>query len=257
MSIAIITGASSGIGAEFAKGYADRVDELWLVARRKDKMIELGDNLGVKYRVITADLSTKDGIEAIRTALETEKPKVKYLVNAAGFGDFGAFDEIEESKVEMMIDLNVKSVVLITHMVIPYMERGGRIIQLGSGSCFAPLPYFNTYSSGKVFVLHYTKSLNFEIKKYGLRATCFCPGWVHTEFLGKATAKPGITRPKESAMKPMLNCSDVVKCCIKASDKGRVMYVTNWYTKLQHLLFKIIPDPILTHLWLGMLEKND
>lgn len=257
MSIAIITGASSGIGAEFAKGYADRVDELWLVARRKDKMIELGDNLEVKYRVITADLSTKDGIEAIRTALETEKPKVKYLVNAAGFGDFGAFDEIEESKVEMMIDLNVKSVVLITHMVIPYMERGGRIIQLGSGSCFAPLPYFNTYSSGKVFVLHYTKSLNFEIKKYGLRATCFCPGWVHTEFLGKATAKPGITRPKESAMKPMLNCSDVVKRCIKASDKGRVMYVTNWYTKLQHLLFKIIPDPILTHLWLGMLEKND
>ena len=257
MSIAIITGASSGIGAEFAKGYATRVDELWLVARRKDKMIELGDSLGVKYRVITADLCTKEGVEAIRQALESEKPKVKYLVNAAGFGDFGAFDEIEESKVEMMIDLNVKSVVLITHMVIPYMERGGRIIQLGSGSCFAPLPYFNTYSSGKVFVLHYTKSLNFEIKKYGLRATCFCPGWVHTEFLGKATAKPGITRPKESAMKPMLNCADVVKCCIKASDKGRVMYVTNWYTKLQHLLFKIIPDPILTHLWLGMLEKND
>lgn len=257
MSIAIITGASSGIGAEFAKGYANRVDELWLVARRKDKMIELGESLGVKYRVITADLCTKEGIEAIRQALESEKPKVKYLVNAAGFGDFGAFDEIEESKVEMMIDLNVKSVVLITHMVIPFMERGGRIITLGSGSCFAPLPYFNTYSSGKVFVLHYTKSLNFEIKKYGLRATCFCPGWVHTEFLGKARSKPGITRPKESAMKPMLSCSDVVKRCIKASDKGRVMYVTNWYTKLQHLLFKIVPDPILTHLWLGMLEKND
>ena len=257
MSIAIITGASSGIGAEFAKGYASRVDELWLVARRKDKMIELGDSLGVKYRVITADLCTKEGVEAIRQALESEKPKVKYLVIAAGFGDFGAFDEIEESKVEMMIDLNVKSVVLITHMVIPFMERGGRIITLGSGSCFAPLPYFNTYSSGKVFVLHYTKSLNFEIKKYGLRATCFCPGWVHTEFLGKARSKPGITRPKESAMKPMLNCADVVKRCIKASDKGRVMYVTNWYTKLQHLLFKIIPDPILTYLWLGMLEKND
>ena len=257
MSIAIITGASSGIGAEFAKGYANRVDELWLVARRKDKMIELGESLGVKYRVITADLCTKEGIEAIRQALESERPKVKYLVNAAGFGDFGAFDEIEESKVEMMIDLNVKSVVLITHMVIPFMERGGRIITLGSGSCFAPLPYFNTYSSGKVFVLHYTKSLNFEIKKYGLRATCFCPGWVHTEFLGKARSKPGITRPKESAMKPMLSCSDVVKRCIKASDEGRVMYVTNWYTKLQHLLFKIVPDPILTHLWLGMLEKND
>ena len=91
MSIAIITGASSGIGAEFAKGYAGRVDELWLVARRKDRMIELGESLGVKYRVITADLCTKEGIEAIREALESEKPKVKYIVNAAGFGDFGCY----------------------------------------------------------------------------------------------------------------------------------------------------------------------
>ena len=156
----------------------------------------------------------------------------------------------------MMIDLNVKALVLITHMTIPYMERGGRIIQLGSGSCFTPLPYFNTYSSGKVFVLHYTKSLNYEIKKYGIRATCFCPGWVHTEFLGNATAKADVTRPKESAIKPLLNCEKVVKGCVKASDKGSTMYGTNWYTKMQLLLFKILPDPILTKLWMGMLEKK-
>ena len=143
MSVAIITGASSGIGAEFAKGYAGRVDELWLVARRRERMVELGESLGVKYRVITADLCTSEGIDSLRHTLESEKPKVKYLVNAAGFGDFGAFDEISENKVEMMIDLNVKALVLITHMTIPYMERGGRIIQLGSGSCFTPLPYFN------------------------------------------------------------------------------------------------------------------
>ena len=256
MSIAIITGASSGIGAEFAKGYAGRVDELWLVARREDKMIELGESLGVKYKVITADLSKKEGIEAIRSALESEKPKVKYLVNAAGFGDYGAFDEIDESRVEMMIDLNVKATVLITHMTVPYMEREGRIIQMGSGSCFTPLPYFNIYSSGKVFVLHYTKSLNYEIEKYGVRATCFCPGYVETEFIGKALADSNVTRPRPDSMKPMLSCEKVVKGCIKASDKGKTMYVTNWYTKLQHLLFKILPDPILTKMWLGMLEKK-
>ena len=256
MSVAIITGASSGIGAEFAKGYAGRVDELWLVARREDKMIELGESLGVKYKVITADLSKKEGIEAIRSALESEQPKVKYLVNAAGFGDYGAFDEIDESRVEMMIDLNVKATVLITHMTVPYMERGGRIIQMGSGSCFTPLPYFNIYSSGKVFVLHYTKSLNYEIEKYGVRATCFCPGYVETEFIGKALADSNVTRPRPDSMKPMLSCEKVVKGCIKASDKGKTMYVTNWYTKLQHVLFKILPDPILTKMWLGMLEKK-
>ncbi|MBQ7386827.1 MAG: SDR family NAD(P)-dependent oxidoreductase [Clostridia bacterium] len=257
MSIAIVTGASSGIGAELARGLVSReIDEIWLVARREERLVSLGEELGIKYKCIPADLATNDGVESIRTALEAEKPSVKYLINAAGFGDFGAFDELPESEIAKMIDLNVKALVLITHMCVPYMERGGRIVQMGSGSCFTPLPYFNVYSSGKVFVLHYTKSLNYELKKYGVRATCFCPGWVETEFLGKAGAYK-TTRPKVSKMKPLLDCKKVVAGCLRAMDKGRTMYVTNWYTKLQHLLFKIVPDPILTRLWLGMLERAE
>lgn len=255
MSIAIVTGASSGIGAELARGLVSRgIDEIWLVARRKERLIELGEELKIKYKCICADLATSDGIEEIRAALESEKPRVKYLINAAGFGDFGAFDELPESEIVKMIDLNVKALVLITHMTIPYMERGGRIVEMGSGSCFTPLPYFNIYSSGKVFVLHYTKSLNYELKKYGVRATCFCPGWVETEFLDKAVSYKG-THPK--SMKPMLSCKKVVAGCLRAMDKGKAMYVTNWYTKLQHVLFKLLPDPILTKLWLGMLEEGN
>ncbi len=255
MSVAIITGASSGIGAEFARELAPFVDELWLVARRRERLIELGEELGKKYRIISADLCDRTGIDEIRRMLDEEKPSVKYLVNAAGFGDFGAFDEIEEYKIERMIDLNAKALVLITHMTLPYMERGGRIIELGSGSCFTPLPYFNTYASSKAFVLHYTKALNYEIKKYGVRATCFCPGWVETEFIGNATAKSDVTQPSVSAMKPMLNCKKVVRGCVRAANKGRAMYVTNWYTKLQHLLFKLVPDCILTRAWLLMVKK--
>lgn len=257
MSVAIVTGASSGIGAELARGLVARgVDEFWLVARRRERLEALGEELGVKYKCICADLTSKDGVEEIRRALEAERPSVKYLINAAGFGDFGAFDELPESSIERMIDLNVKALVLITHMTVPYMERGGRIVQMGSGSCFTPLPYFNVYSSGKVFVLHYTKSLNHELKKYGIRATCFCPGWVDTEFLGNATARK-TTAPRTSAMKPLLNCKNTVKGCLKAMDRGRTMYVTNWYTKMQHLLFKLVPDPILTKIWLGMLESPE
>jgi short-subunit dehydrogenase len=99
-------------------------------------------------------------------------------------------------------------------------------------------------------VLHYTKSLNHELKKYGIRATCFCPGWVETEFLGKSLAN-GNKHPK--SMKPLLKCETVVKKCVKASIKGRAMFVTGWYTKLQHVLFKLVPDCILTKIWLGML----
>ena len=119
----------------------------------------------------------------------------------------------------------------------------------------SPLPYFNAYSSGKVFILHYTKSLNYELKKYGIKATCFCPGWVETEFLPKAEGEKNTTRPRSSAIKPLLNCEKVVKGCMKAIKRGRAMYVTGWYTKMQHLLFKILPDCILTRLWLGMLDK--
>ena len=253
MSVAIITGASGGIGGEFARQLCklEGIDEMWFIARNEQRMKALSDEVGLKTKIISADLTTNEGIEAVRSALINEKPSVKFLVNASGFGNFGAFDELSEDEIVKMIDLNVKALVLITHMTVPYMERGGRIIELGSGSCFTPLPYFNIYSSGKVFVLHYTKSLNHELKKYGVRATCFCPGWVDTEFLGRSKAN-GKTHPK--SMKPLLKCEDVVRKCVKASVKGRAMCVTNWYTKLQHVLFKILPDSILTKLWLGMLE---
>ena len=255
MSVAIITGASGGIGSEFARQLNKMlgIDEFWFIARREERMIKLRDELGVKAKVISADLTTEEGINKVRDALVSERPVVKFLVNSSGFGNFGAFDELSEDEVVKMIDLNVKALVVLTHMIVPYMERGGRIIQLGSGSCFTPLPYFNIYSSSKVFVLHYTKSLNYELKKYGIRATCFCPGWVETEFLDKAVSR-GVTHPK--AMKPLLSCEKVVRGCVKASVKGRAMYVTNWYTKLQHLLFKILPDSILTCTWLGMLTKK-
>lgn len=254
MSLAIITGASSGIGMEFARQLRRRgIDEFWLIARREEKLSKLADELGCECKIITADLATEEGIEAYRSALKSENPEVKYLINAAGFGEYGAFDEVEEATVKKMIDLNVKALVLITHMTVPYMERGGRIVQMGSGSCFTPLPYFNIYSSSKVFVLHYTKSLNYELRKYGVKATCFCPGYVETEFLGKAEKKDVLV-PKE--YKPLLKCDKVVLGCINAMEKGRVMYVTNWYTKLQHLMFKLLPDCLLTKMWLGMLKKN-
>ena len=257
MSIAIITGASSGMGAEFVKQLKLQygVNDFWLVARREDKMRQVADELSVNAKIIPADLTLPEGIDALRGELEAERPTVKYLVNSAGFGNFGSFDQLPEVDVTKMIDLNVKALVLITHMVIPYMERGGRIVELGSGSCFTPLPSFNIYASSKAFVLHYTKGLNPEIKKLGLRATCFCPGWVETEFLGKATGRTDVTVPKK--MSPMLKCEDVVRGCVKSLKRGPTMYVTNWYTKLQHLLFKLVPDVILTKLWLGMLKYPD
>ena len=254
MSLAIITGASSGIGREFALQLKEKagIDSFCLIARRKERLLELERELGVPCTVICADLTESEGIEKIRAYLNETRPRVKFLVNSAGFGDFGAFDEISEETVLKMIDLNVRALVQLTHMCIPFMEKGGRIIEMGSGSCFTPLPYFNVYSSSKVFVLHYTKALNYEIKKYKIRATCFCPGWVDTEFVSLAKKHANVTMPKNT--RPLLNARRAVAKCVKASIKGKSMCVTNWYTKMQHALFKILPDFILTRLWLKMLK---
>jgi short-subunit dehydrogenase len=254
MSVAIITGASSGLGREFALQLyrANEVDEFYLIARREDRLKELKNELDGKAKVISADLTTSEGINKIREALISDKPDVKYLINASGFGKFGDYSEISEEETERMIDLNVKASVLITHMTIPYMKKGSHIIELGSGSCFTPLPNFNVYAAGKSFILHYTKALKYEIKPLGITATAFCPGWVDTEFLGKATEIDGAKGPKAKAIKPLLRADKVVAKAIRDAKRGRVMSVTNWYTKLQHLLFKILPDCLLTKAWLGM-----
>ena len=255
MSVAIITGASSGIGAEFARQIyaAGGVEELWLIARRGERMRALADEIGCPAKIIEADLCTDHGLESVRTALAESSPRVGYLVNAAGFGDLGTYDELDETAVRRMIDLNIKALVIITNMVIPYMERGGRIIELGSASAFMPLPAFNVYASSKAFVLNYTKALNYEIKKHGIRATCFCPIWVETEFIGKA-ARGDRTEPKKFT--PLLNCKRAVRGCMRASRRGRAVYVTNWYAKLEHLLAKLLPTAFLSRIWVGMLNRD-
>ena len=256
--VAIITGASGGIGKEFARqmkaGFPD-IDEFWFVARNENRMVALRDELQCKAKIIVADLSRSEGVDILEEALRCERPEVGYLINCAGFGKFGGFDEVSVETSMDMIEVNVKALVRITYMTVPYMKSGGRIVQLGSGSCFTPLPYFNVYSSSKVFVLHFTKSLNYELKKYGIRATCFCPGWVETEFLGSAGMGDNVTHPKDT--KPLLKAERVVKKCLKSMRRGKAMCVTGKYTKFQHLLFKILPDSLLTKAWLGMLEKPE
>ncbi len=257
MKAALITGASSGIGRQFALQLYEKkeADFFYIVARRRERLLALADELGGNAKIIEADLTTAEGIEAVRRALAEDNPTVQYLVNASGFGKFGDWSQLTEGDVSNMIDLNVKALVLITNITIPYMPRGSHIIQLGSGSCFTPLPHFNVYAAGKSFVLHYTKALKYELKPRGISATAFCPGWVKTEFLDIASEKSEVRMPKK--YRPMLDAERVVAKAIRDARRGRVMSVTNWFTKLQHLMFKLLPDKILTLAWLSMLSEPD
>lgn len=253
MAIAIITGASSGIGRQFALEIqkTGEVDGFLLVSRRADRLATLAAELGGEVDVLAADLAAPEGIEALRRYLAEKQPTVQYLINAAGFGVFGDYTQVSEADTVAMIDLNVKALVLISHMTIPYMPRGSHILETGSASVFTPLPGFNIYASSKAFVYHYSQALAYEVKKKGISVTVFCPGWVQTDFFARAENEKSAGPRKK---KPMLSVEYVVGCAMRAMRKRKILCTCNWYTKMQHLFSKILPNRLLIAMWLKMLK---
>ncbi len=254
--IAIVTGASSGIGREFVKQIAasGEVDGFWLIARREERLREVAESVDLPSEIISADLASLEGLETVRALLEEKKPEVKILINAAGFGKFGNYLEMPMEEALGMIDLNVRALVYLTQTTLPYMVKGGYLIQMGSASCFTPLPNFNVYAAGKSFVLHYSKALAFETKSRGISVTCFCPGWVDTEFLGVAVGDDR-SGPRPEKFKPLLKVDRVVAKALRSARRGKVMCVTNWFTKMQHVMFKLLPDRWLTKMWMTWQKK--
>lgn len=188
MKIAIVTGASSGMGKEFVKqlaGYV-KVDEVWVIARREQALKDLQFLCPYPIRPLAYDLGKEDSFLSISALLEKEQPDVKLLVNAAGFGKFGRFEKIALADELAMIDLNCKALVAMTRIVLPYMHRGSHILQLDSLSAFQPVPFITTYGATKSFVLSYSRAMNAELKGTGIRMMAMNPGWVKTEFFGRA-----------------------------------------------------------------------
>lgn len=188
MKIAVITGASGGIGREFVYSIDKRrsLDEIWVIARRLDRLEELQEKCKNRIRAISLDLVNTDSIDAYRALLEEEKPEIEILVNAAGCGIFGPFADQELSKVLNSVALNSAALTAMCHISIPYMKTGCSIINLGSNSSWQPVPYQTVYGASKSYVLNFSRSLWRELKPRGIHVMCVCPGWVKTEFQGTA-----------------------------------------------------------------------
>ena len=167
MGIAIVTGASSGMGREFALQLhkEERFDELWVIARRETALESLRSQVPCPLRIIALDLTKKESLDTYRDLLAREKPEVAVLVNCAGFGKFGRYDQIPLQDCMDMIDLNCKALVAMTQLTLPYMKGGSKIVQLDSLSAFQPVPYINVYGSTKAFVLSYSRALNQELER--------------------------------------------------------------------------------------------
>ncbi len=184
MRIAVITGASAGIGREFV--YAvDRemeFDEIWVIARRRDRLEELAGKCRSRIRPLTLDLSEERAVEEYAALLAQEKPELGLLINAAGCGVFGPFAEKDLQRQLSSARLNALALTAMCHVSLPYMGPGAAIVNMGSNSAWQPVPYQAVYGASKSYVLSLSRALGRELRPRGVHVMCVCPGWIKTEF---------------------------------------------------------------------------
>jgi len=255
MKIAIVTGASSGMGRQFVLQLKDhvQVEEIWAIARRKEALEQLEAACGVPVRPISLDLCEEESFRKLEALLEAEKPDVKLLVNAAGFGKFGAYHKVSLTDESRMIDLNCKALLLMTRIVIPYMAPGSHILQLDSLSAFQPVPYITTYGATKAFVLSYSRSMNRELKSKGIRVMAMNPGWVKTEFFSHAFQT---NEGEVQYFDRLYEAEDVVRTGLKDLYHSRKDYSVHGFpVKFQVFLVKLVPHRFVMDIWLNQQKK--
>lgn len=244
MNIAIVTGASSGLGRDFALQIADRykkLDELWVLARRKELLEALSNEVSMKLRVFDMDLTNEDDFAAFTQELSDVKPSVRMLVNSAGFGFLSEFANGERTIWDDMIDLNCKSLTRMTHVVLPYMKPGARILNVASSAAFVPQPGFNVYAASKAYVLSFSRALHSELKKRQITVTAVCPGPVRTGFF--KVADPN----QETAFFKKLMMAEPRNVVFKALDDarfGKELSVFGNTMKAFRLISKMLPHKL-------------
>ena len=254
MDIAIVTGASSGMGKEFVLQLSQyvQVDQIWVIARREDALKALQAQVSVPVRPVVLDLLREESFDAYAALLQQEQPDVKLLVNAAGFGKFGKEENISIQDDCRMIDLNAKALVVMTRLTLPYMNPGSHVLQLDSLSAFQPVPYITTYGATKAFVLSYSRALNQELKSKGIRMMAMNPAWVKTEFFQHAFQ----TNNRVQYFNFVQEATDVVARGLKDLYRSKKdVSIPGLGVKLQVLGVKLLPHKLVMKTWMHQQKK--
>lgn len=250
-TIAIITGASSGMGKRFAETLPQsgvQFDEAWVIARRLDRLEAL--RLPCSVRPLQLDLTCRDSFQQYAALLAEERPNVALLVNCSGYGKFGAALDTPLADNLNMVDLNCEALMALCQLTVPYMQPGGRILNVASVAAFQPIPYIAVYGATKAFVLSYSRALHRELRGAGLTVTAVCPFWTRTEFFNRA-----ITPGREAVVKHYLVMYDpdqIVSRAWRDARRGRDMSTFGFVARAQGLLVKLLPHRLVMWLWMQM-----
>ncbi len=251
MKIAIVTGASSGIGKTFCTMLPNyfEFDEVWVIARRKENLEKLKEELPYATKVIPMDLTEAQSFTTLKSLLEEEKPQVELLINCSGFGKFEKSTETPLGTNLNMIDLNCKAVVSCCSIVLPYMTEKARIINIASVAALQPIPYINVYGATKAFVLSYSRALNRELKDRKISVTAVCPFWTKTEFFNHAVeeGKEPVVKKYVAMYKP----EQIVKRAYRDAIKRKDVSFFGFKARSQALLVKLLPHSIVMNVWLN------
>jgi short-subunit dehydrogenase len=240
---AVITGASSGIGEQFAHQLADAGYSCLLVARREDRLKQVVENIrnkGGRAEYIVADLTRVEDVERIVVHLETRH--VDLLVNNAGYGGFGFFAERDINLELDMLQLNMISLYRLTRAVIPQMlkRKSGGIIQVASVVGFQPMPFMAAYAASKSFVLHYSEAIATELKGTGVQVMALCPGGTATEFVGRAKVNGRL----KSVF--TMSAQKVVRLALRGFAKRKHVVVTGNLNSMMSSLYRYLPRKWMT-----------
>jgi uncharacterized protein len=235
--VTLITGASAGLGAEFARQCAARGEALALVARRRDRLEALAAALGGDVHVFAADLSREGAAAGLIAELEAEGLSVDTLINNAGFGLAGRFAERPLARLGEMIDLNVRTLTELCHLVLPAMRARGKgaILNVASTAAFQPGPNMAVYYATKAYVLSFTEALHHELKGSGIKVSALCPGPTHSEFSDVADShSPTLERMKMPA-------APVVAAGLRGLDRNQAVVIPGFRNKVGAQASRFLP----------------
>lgn len=246
MNIAVITGASAGLGTEFVKEVLKmrpELDEIWVIARRLERLEELKVQLGEKIRPVALDITDSAAAEKYIELLKTQNAEVKLLINNAGFGKLGNFDELSPEDNAGMVRLNCEALTLWSSITLPFMKQGGEIINSCSIASFAPNPRMAVYCSTKAYVMSLSRCMREELKCRKINVLACCPGPMDTEFLALANITKGASRTFDTL--PRVNPTEMARKSLIASKKGQAVYTNRLFFKFYRLLAKVLPHSLV------------
>jgi short-subunit dehydrogenase len=247
---ALITGASAGLGREFARQLATRAGALVLVARREDRLQQLRDELtkrdpNLNVLVRATDLSDDTQVEELCRWVQSDKISVDLLINNAGLGDYGLVATSDPARLEEMIAVNIGSLTMLSHRLVRPMiqRRRGAVLNVSSSAGFLPIAGMAVYAATKAYVNSFSEALRMELRGTGVRVTTLCPGPVHTEF-GEVAQRSG-TSARTAPEVTYVSAERVVRAALRAVERDQPLVIPGLVMKLGMLLLRLTPMPLL------------